>query len=374
MLLVVVPVILASALASVAEDQWVPRADMPTARGYLGVAVVNERVYAIGGSGPIGTNEEYDPSTNTWTTKASMPNPGQSFAIAVCDGKIYCIGGLSVGMSADNKVYNPANDFWENKSAMPTARYGFQANVVNSKIYCMGGVRWLGYNQGIEELSVNEVYDPASDSWTTEVPMPNPAVYVSAVVDSKIYYFGPNVTEIYDTGTGTWATGSPWHTNMTERGANGVTAAATATTGEFAPKRIYVYDGESLQIYNPQKDSWTFGLPPPANRQYLGIAVVNDQLYFIGGFTPNTHNIPGYFTYYQANEQYTPDGYGETQPTLSPSPTSGQDIASPQNAPMQLLPAIAVLCVALVVAGIIVFYRRGKGSWGGLYNQPTINI
>jgi N-acetylneuraminic acid mutarotase len=131
--------------AGVAEDSWVSKAPMHVARSGLGVAVVNGKIYAIGGrvlvyqdqsrveSKEVNTNEEYDPAANTWTYKKSMPTPSSLFAIAVYNDKIYCMG------SGKNQVYNPANDTWENKTAMPTERIMASANVVNGKIYVIGG-------------------------------------------------------------------------------------------------------------------------------------------------------------------------------------------------------------------------------------------
>ena len=70
---------------------------MPTARSELGVAVVNGKVYAIGGSRGVivgyDNNEEYNPSKDTWITKKPMPTPRGGFAIAVFQNKIYVIGG-----------------------------------------------------------------------------------------------------------------------------------------------------------------------------------------------------------------------------------------------------------------------------------------
>jgi N-acetylneuraminic acid mutarotase len=99
--------------ATVAEDTWAAKAPMQQARAGLGVAAVNGKIYAIGGSisngqyppdvssgGFVGTNEEYDPATDTWTTKASMPTPRDYFAIAAYQNKVYCIGG-AVGFSVD---------------------------------------------------------------------------------------------------------------------------------------------------------------------------------------------------------------------------------------------------------------------------------
>lgn len=80
-----------------AEDSWIPLEPMPTIRRNLGVAVVNGKIYAIGGKQDnwgLSTNEEYDPATKTWTTKTPMPTPRSDFGIAVVQNKIYCIGGM----------------------------------------------------------------------------------------------------------------------------------------------------------------------------------------------------------------------------------------------------------------------------------------
>jgi N-acetylneuraminic acid mutarotase len=47
---------------------------MPTARWALSTSVVDGKIYAIGGAGPVWqalrTVEEYDPATNAWGTKS----------------------------------------------------------------------------------------------------------------------------------------------------------------------------------------------------------------------------------------------------------------------------------------------------------------
>ena len=58
-----------------AGNSWTTKESMPTARGGLGVAVVNDQIYAIGGSNndtQLGVTEEYNPVTDTWTTKAPI--------------------------------------------------------------------------------------------------------------------------------------------------------------------------------------------------------------------------------------------------------------------------------------------------------------
>ena len=58
--------------------EWVRKAD--TARTQMGGAVVNGKIYAIGGwtGNPISTVEAYDPTNDEWTEKASMPTTPSS--------------------------------------------------------------------------------------------------------------------------------------------------------------------------------------------------------------------------------------------------------------------------------------------------------
>ncbi|MBN1245151.1 hypothetical protein JXA31_06120, partial [Candidatus Bathyarchaeota archaeon] len=163
-----------------AEDTWATKEPMHQARAGLGVATVNGKIYAIGGTtasgqsppeipggGFVGTNEEYDPATDTWTYKASMPTPRDYFAIAAYGNKIYCIGGAA-GFSFDeglhsyfyitsgvNEVYDTVTDMWETKTPCPNVGMKCQAHVVNGKIYVMDG-------------SMPYVYDPENDSWATK--------------------------------------------------------------------------------------------------------------------------------------------------------------------------------------------------------------
>ena len=248
-----------------------------------------------------------------------MPTPRSDFGIAVVQNKIYCIGGMRYYsyaghgegiLCAVNEVYDPLTDEWENKTSMPTTRQRPIANVVDGKIYLMGGFQYrdLPPPRTTITLDINEVYDPESDSWTTKTPIPtitaNPA---SVTVDNKIYVisgFQSNLNQIYDPQSDTWSQGTPILTTV-------ALAGAGATTGEMAPKCIYVlggytsYDEVSLnQIYDPQIDTWTSGEPMPTARYSFGLAVVNDTLYAIGGSSKNLN-----VRYYDQNEKYIPFGY-----------------------------------------------------------------
>jgi N-acetylneuraminic acid mutarotase len=320
--------------ATGSENTWVEKEPMHQARSGLGVAVVNGKIYAIGGTtlsyisytslqdtgGIVGTNEEYDPAKDNWTYKASMPVPLVGFITAVCQNKIYCIDGNV------NEVYDPATDMWENKSAI-TIPEGGQANVVDGKIYMIS-------------QSSTQVYDPVNDCWTTKAPMPiAQAGFVSAVVDNKIYVIGPTVrqfsslTQIYDTEKDSWSQGlhpSPLNAYYT---------AAVATSGVMAPKRIYALGlvGEisvevvtgGVDVYDPASDSWSHGAYMPTHRAGFGAAIINDLVYVIGGRVQTNSDIFGTnYTEYATNEQYTPFGYGTVPPVVSVDSPNNQNYSS----------------------------------------------
>jgi N-acetylneuraminic acid mutarotase len=71
---------------------------MATARFYLAGAVLDGKIYALGGNDGVGWSasvEVYDPATNAWTSSVPMPLGRVEFAAAAVGGKIYAIGGTS---------------------------------------------------------------------------------------------------------------------------------------------------------------------------------------------------------------------------------------------------------------------------------------
>jgi N-acetylneuraminic acid mutarotase len=309
-------------------DSWEYKASMNYPISGVELGVANGKIYALGGAtnhGFCNTTEEYNPATDYWTVKASMPITRGSFGVAVWQNKIYCIGGDTGGgdfgshPSTINAVYDPAIDIWETKTSMPNPIEGAEVNVVNDKIYVIGGSP--GY-------TLNQVYDPANDSWTTKAPLPK-GIYgsASAVIDAKIYIFYDGLTTIYDTQTDKWSHGTPPPLSL-------VFEAACATTGVYAPERIYVFGVDSpmpswplqtkgliTQSYNPKTDSWEVCAAMPNGRYGVGVAAVDDLLYVIGGvttaFRTDKFTLNPIYTYIPFNQQYTPLGYGTIPAAIS---------------------------------------------------------
>ena len=356
-------------LSALLQGNWTAKAPMLTDRYDLGAAVVNGRIYAIGGRDSLskpgdpfqytyaGINEEYNPATDTWTTKAPMPTPLQDFGIAVYDDKIYCLGGTTI------EVCNPANDTWEIKASMPHPRTQFEANMVDGKIYIMGGRTGGQYTS----VTTNEAYDPATGEWTMKAPMLYPVVeHSSAVVGNKIYVMGGQnefkvndtmmmpYNQIYDTETDTWSLGAALP--------NSVWGAAGAAAGAL-DSEIYLvggqldkmYDGtDLLQIYNPATDNWTIGAHMPTARFDLAVAVLGDKLYALGG--TDGYLFPGE-TSLRNNEVYAVN----ERTTSPPEPKSQVD----SLAIGLLIGGVAAAASTVIIALAVARKRARTAQLGG---------
>jgi len=145
---------------------------MPTPRSILGVAVVGNRIYAIGGRGwpPVNFGphltliEEYDTTSRQWQQKSDMLDTREVFGPVVVRESIYLIGGVisrGVGFApeylASVNVYGPQKDAWRDIPAMPRPFAVQGAAAVNGRIYVLGGTGDVG--KGWELFPDVVVYD-----------------------------------------------------------------------------------------------------------------------------------------------------------------------------------------------------------------------
>lgn len=147
------------------------------ARAAHGMAVLGSDLYAFGGVGP-GTDFSNFPVYDTVvkfggtvgavtvTTVAPMPAPRSRFGYAVLNDRIYVIGGNYLGDNDTvNTVFSYDGDTWRIEPPLPVALgHSPVAVVVGNRIYVTGG-RVAG------QPSSKATYSFDGSGWRTETPM-----------------------------------------------------------------------------------------------------------------------------------------------------------------------------------------------------------
>lgn len=100
---------------------------MTKRRGGVGVANCNGFLYAVGGHDAPASNptssrfdcvERYDPKTDTWTLVAPISSPRDAVGVCLLGDKLYAVGGYG-GQQSLNEVeaYDPQTNEWSKVSA-----------------------------------------------------------------------------------------------------------------------------------------------------------------------------------------------------------------------------------------------------------------
>jgi N-acetylneuraminic acid mutarotase len=289
---------------------WSVNAAIPTARSDWGVGVANGRLYAVGGYrgvDAVGTVEVYDPGTDSWTTKAQMPTARLGLGVSVVNGVLYAVGGFIpfVGPVGTVEAYDPTTNTWTTRASMPTPREFLAVGVVNGILYAVGGYQSVGGAQ--TAMRTVEAYDPVSDTWSAKNPLPTARGLLGVgVVNGILYAVGGtapnNVVEAYDPVANTWMTKAPMPTTRSGLGVGVLNGVLYAVGGVFSPGSTSGFMN-TVEAYDATTNTWTTKASMPSARSELGVGVLNNTLYAIGGFAMIAAN-----TYAQAgtNEAYSP--------------------------------------------------------------------
>ncbi|MEI6167191.1 MAG: IPT/TIG domain-containing protein [bacterium] len=237
---------------------WRIGSNLPVARGMLGAAAVDSRIYAIGGYN-YGWNASvnvYDTAmpTQGWTSVTSLPGARGCLTVAAVGGKIYSIGGQSdAGFHSEVYVYNPLQPGlgWLSVSNLPVPLFRMASAVVNDKIYVLGGGSTNGTQSAVYE------YDPQqpTQGWRYLNNLPGLRDNLAATsVDGKLYAIG-----------GSSPTG--FHSN------------------------VYVCDPLHPEL------GWASISNMPAARYVLGAASINGKVFAVGGYNSSQTGIDSVYMY-----------------------------------------------------------------------------
>lgn len=240
------------------SDQWASLKAMPTFRSGASAMTVGDAIFVMGGGFKkmdgkfkfLTTVEIYYPKEDRWETGADLNQPHDYPACALLDGLTYIIGGHHPDATEGGPQTDPAFGFterwdgktseWEEMKTMPTPRFASSAVSIGGKLWVLGGV--AASAEGFHEYDLIEIFDPKTSKWLqSPVSLPwSSAGQGAVVVKDALYVFGGFREEI---GIGT--------------------------------------HGAVLDI---QKNSWALLPPMPQDRAAMGVAVVDGQIYLVGGW------------------------------------------------------------------------------------------
>lgn len=267
-----------------------------TARGSHAVAIVDDKIYAVGGrnsGGTLLTTGIYNITTNLWSSGANMGFARVEHRCNAVNGKLYVFGGTT---DTRMSIYTISSNTWQNIAVTgPVPRYGLKSVVIGDYIYYHGGRNNSGDFTG--ELWR---YDTVNNVWLALAS--SPVVMSShslAHVEGKLYayggsagqinqYVGTSIFYVYDIAANQWSQlpNSPYAR---------ATHSATVVRG-----RIYYYGGtidssagghvSTLLVYTPEYGEWLSLGNVGTTRRDIMTVNYNDHLISYGGVLANTYN------------------------------------------------------------------------------------
>eukprot|EP00102_Acyrthosiphon_pisum_P021046 XP_016658256.1 PREDICTED: ring canal kelch homolog [Acyrthosiphon pisum] len=194
-------------------SSWLPLNDMSIGRTNLGVGVLNNCVYAVGGhDGTYSLNsaEVFDVSIQEWRMISSMSSKRLGVGVGVLNNLLYAVGGYDSSSNQCFKsveCYDPSIDRWKLVAELSISRSNVGVGVLDAVMYAIGG--W----DGSVVLKSVEVYTERSKVWISIPDMHICRRFPAVVVlDGLLYVMGGvncdytymDSLEMYNPKTNTW--------------------------------------------------------------------------------------------------------------------------------------------------------------------------
>ena len=288
----------------VVNATWSALPTLPVGRSEAMGATVNGKLYVFGGFADytaVGTNRAdcYDPATKTWKQIADIPVGLSHSGTAADDRYVYLAGGYSWNSSHTAQLYgtrtvyryDTINNTWDTIQPLPVERATGQLQFIGRTLHYFGGADITRADRS-EHWSLD--VDTPGATWVSRAPMLTARNHFgSAVLNGKIYAMGGAILqdenetalttmEIYDPATNTWSTG-PSLPNP---------RALIQSAVEVYHGKIYVAGGEyywkgftaEVTVFDPVANTWSLVTPLPSKRMAGILVTLNDQLVFTTGY------------------------------------------------------------------------------------------
>jgi len=260
--------------------KWRPSAEMTTKRSRVGVAVVDDVLYAIGGYDGrerLDTVEAFYPEKKAWETVASMDSKRSALGAVSFNSRLYVCGGYDGQTSLDSvEEYNPNENIWKNVPTMSRPRSAAGVAVFENDIYVAGG------HDGLQIFYSVEKYNPATQTWASVPPMLEKRCRLGcAVLNGRLFcaggYDGSKFlasVETFDPATNTWS-------YVAEMNVKRSRVAILVNCGKLFA--IGGYDGEtnlqSMECYDPKANRWDFHEPLTSHEGGVGVGLIPMKMY-----------------------------------------------------------------------------------------------
>jgi hypothetical protein len=183
---------------TLATKRWTELPPLPTARGALGGAVIEGKLYAVGGSPPTysdagvqpyGTLEILDLSTGKWREGPPLRFPRHHAGVTESGGRLYVVGGRGRTRYAlpYAERFDPKTNRWETLAPLPQGAGGLAAVTAGDEVVAIGG----GDDPGGWVTGATWGYDEARDTWRRLPDLVHARHgHGAAAVGSRAYVFG----------------------------------------------------------------------------------------------------------------------------------------------------------------------------------------
>ena len=306
------------------QQQWQNLTNLPRFRQEHSAAALDENTIAlVGGVTRLGDLdlqtgletvnwvELYDIPSDTWREVAPAPLKVNHPNVAVVDGKLYLLGGLVEAQdpptpepdwvaSGESHVYDPASDTWAELPAMPagTERGSAILGVHCNTIYVAGGMTYLKPGDQ-DAVSTVTAFDTKTLTWKTLLSA------ATNIPEGRQHGVGAVANDIFYVVGGRWMNkenvrGTVFMLDLKNQGEGWTTSAAQmpvprgGLSGAVVDGNFYTFGGESnpdtengifdeVEVFNLARQEWT-SLGPMAVPRHGSFAVsVGNKVYIPGG-------------------------------------------------------------------------------------------
>jgi N-acetylneuraminic acid mutarotase len=102
----------------------------------------------------------------------------------VIDGKFYLAGGQTrVAINKALDVYNPATNTWTTKAPMPEPRSHMASTVINGRLFVASGIV-----DGAGKVATALAYNPNTNSWATKASMPTARAAAAGTAANGLFF------------------------------------------------------------------------------------------------------------------------------------------------------------------------------------------